>query len=115
MSEITIWHNPRCSKSRQTLALLTDAGHAPTIIEYKKTPPTKAEIQAALTALGRRPIEIIRTGDALFAELGLNKSDNDEVLLNAMAKNPALIERPIVFANGKAALGRPPETVLDIL
>lgn len=115
MSDLKIWHNPRCSKSRQTLALLQERGLTPRIIDYRETPPDASELRDTLKKLGRTAIEIIRTGDALFRELGLSKTDSQAQLISAMASNPMLIERPIVFSGTKAALGRPPEAVLDIL
>lgn len=115
MKEVTIWHNPRCSKSRQTLALVEAQGITPTVRRYLEDAPSEAEIRAALAALGLRPIEAIRTGEAEFSALSLSKDSPDEVLIRAMAEVPKLIERPIVFAGGKARLGRPPEQVLEIL
>ncbi|WP_298359795.1 arsenate reductase (glutaredoxin) [uncultured Litoreibacter sp.] len=108
---VTIWHNPRCSKSRQTLALLD----APEVRLYLKDPPSVAEITQALALLDMAPIELMRTDETLFKELGLSKSEDGATLIDAMAQNPILIERPIVFANGKAAIGRPPEAVLAII
>lgn len=110
---ITIWHNPRCSKSRQTLALIEDRGV--TIRKYLEDAPSADEIRAARDMLGVKAIDMMRVKEARFKELDLSKSDDDEVLLAAMAENPVLIERPIVFSGGKAAIGRPPEAVLDIL
>ncbi|MFP3978850.1 MULTISPECIES: arsenate reductase (glutaredoxin) [Marinobacter] len=113
---IRIFHNPRCSKSRQTLELLTDRGIAPEIIRYLETPPTERELSDILDALDRQPRELMRTGESEFKELGLDNPDlSREQLIAAMVANPKLIERPIVFANGKAAVGRPPENVLKIL
>ena len=111
----TIWHNPRCSKSRQTLALLQEKGEEVTIRAYLDDAPTAAELRDALQALGLGVIDITRTGEVVFKELGLSKTDNDATLIAAMASHPKLIERPIVFKDGRAALGRPPEAVLDIL
>ena len=110
-----IWHNPRCSKSRQTLAILKDRGIEPAERLYLIDGPTADEIRAVLAMLKREAIEIVRTKDALFKELGLTKLTSADDLITAMVKNPALIERPIVIANGKAAIGRPPEAVLDII
>lgn len=110
---ITIWHNPRCSKSRQTLALLE--GHEVEVRNYLEDTPTVAELQAAQAALGLSTIQMMRPKEAVFKELGLSKDAPEETLLAAMAANPKLIERPVVFANGKARLGRPPEQVLEIL
>lgn len=110
----TIWHNPRCSKSRATLALIEDAGITPTIRLYQDNAPTADEIRAALTLLKIPATELIRSGEALYKELDL-KTANEETLIDAMAAHPKLIERPVVINNNKAALGRPPESVLDIL
>lgn len=113
---VTIYHNPRCSKSRQTLALLRGRGIEPTIIEYLKSPPDAERLNALLTLLGREPRALMRAGEAPFKELNLgDPSKSREALVAAMIAHPILIERPIVVANGKAALGRPPEAVLDIL
>lgn len=106
-----IWHNPRCSKSRQTLALLED----PDIRLYLQDPPDAAQITEALRLLDMPTIKLVRTSEAAFKELGLGKDAPDEELIKAMAAHPILIERPLVFANGKAAIGRPPEAVLAIL
>jgi len=115
MSTVTIWHNPRCSKSRQTLALIEEKGIAPKVRRYLEDAPSEAEIRAALAALGLRPIEAMRVKEKEFKEMGLAKDSDDDTLIAAMAEVPKLIERPIVFAAGKARLGRPPEQVLDIL
>ncbi len=111
----TIWHNPRCSKSRQTLALLQDRGEKIDIRTYLDDAPTTGEIRQALRALDLRAIDIIRTGETIFKELGLSKTDDDDTLIAAMATHPKLIERPIVFKGARAVLGRPPENVLTIL
>ncbi len=114
---IKIYHNPRCSKSRQTLALLTDRGIEPETILYLENPPSAAEVLGLAKELGIPPLEFTRTKESLFKELGLSKKDerSDEEWAKLLAANPKLIERPIVVANGKAALGRPPENVLQIL
>ncbi len=111
---VTIYHNPRCTKSRETLALLEKKGVKPTIIEYLKTPPTAAELKKLLAMMGKSPREAIRKGEAPYKDLGLAEA-NDAQLIKAMAENPILIERPIVVKGSKAALGRPPESVLAIL
>jgi len=112
----TIYHNPKCSKSRQTLQLLQQNSITPTIIEYLKTPPTADTLKAILGQLGLAPRDLMRRKEDLYAELGLdNSSLSDDDLIDFMVAHPILIERPIVLANGKAALGRPPEQVLDIL
>lgn len=112
---ITIWHHPRCSKSRKTLELLQNHGGEITIIKYQETAPTRTEIRATLDLLGIAAIDLVRTGEAVFKSLGLTRDTDCDTLINAMAQNPVLIERPIVFANGRAAIGRPPENVLNIL
>lgn len=110
---ITIWHNPRCSKSRQTLALIEDKGDV-SIRKYLEDAPSADDIRAARDLLGIKAIDMMRPKEAAFKEMSLAKTDDDETLIAAMATNPKLIERPIVFANGKAALGRPPESVLAL-
>lgn len=110
---LTIWHNPRCSKSRQTLALIE--AHAPTVRLYLTDAPSEAELRAAAKALGLKPIEMMRTGESEFKAEGLTKDSEDDALFAAMARVPKLIERPIVFAGDKAVIGRPPEAVLSLL
>ena len=113
---VTIYHNPRCSKSRDTLKLIETRGLKPKIVDYLKTPPSAAELKAILKRLGLKPEKLLRTGEPRYAELGLKDLDlDDDALIALMVANPILIERPIVVANGKAAIGRPPETVLEIL
>lgn len=113
---VTIYHNPRCSKSRTTLQLLEARGIKPKIVEYLQTPPTTAELKAILKELGLKPRDLMRKNEPLYAELRLKDRDlDDEALIALMVKNPILIERPIVVAGGKAAIGRPPEQVLEIL
>ena len=112
---LTIWHNPRCTKSRQTLALLEEQGHAPTVRRYLEDAPSEAELRAAAAALGLAPIAMMRTKEPEFKAEGLTKDSDDDALFAAMARVPKLIERPIVFNGDKAAIGRPPESVLDIL
>ncbi|MGD1935877.1 MAG: arsenate reductase (glutaredoxin) [Candidatus Phaeomarinobacter sp.] len=113
---LRIYHNPRCSKSRQTLTLLQENGHTPEVIEYLKSPPTADELRDVLQMLGMSPRDLMRKGEAVYKELELgNASLSDEQLIDAIVANPILIERPIVIAADKAAIGRPPERVLDIL
>jgi arsenate reductase len=112
--DVIIWHNPRCSKSRETLALLEDEGHEVEERLYLVDMPTKNEILDVLDKTGLKPSQLIRRKDALFKELGLADADEDALLI-AMVEHPKLIERPIVLAEDKAAIGRPPEAVLDIL
>lgn len=114
--QVTIYHNPRCSKSRQTLALLERRGLQPKIVEYLENPPTRKRLRQILKLLGLQPRDLMRKNEPAYRESGLDDETlSDAVLISAMVKNPVLIERPIVLANGKAALGRPPEQVLDIL
>ena len=115
-STTSIWHNPRCSKSRGTLELLRERDIEPQVIDYQQNPPDATELEHALALLGMQPRDLMRKGEAAYAELGLdNPKLTREQLIAAMVAHPILIERPIVFANGKAAIGRPPEAVLDIL
>ncbi|MEP3298942.1 MAG: arsenate reductase (glutaredoxin) [Pseudoruegeria sp.] len=112
MAVTTIWHNPRCSKSRQTLALLAENNITPTIRLYLKEPVTAMEIEQLQQQLGLPLIEIMRTKDAAFKEANLSKDSTKEELQAALLENSALLERPIVTHDGKAAIGRPPEQVL---
>jgi arsenate reductase len=113
---IQILHNPRCSKSRATLQLLRDHGHEPEIVLYLDTPPDATKLTAILAVLECGPRELMRRGEPEYRELGLDDpSLGHDELVAAMVANPKLIERPIVLAEGKAAVGRPPESVLDIL
>ena len=113
---VQILHNPRCSKSRATLALLQERGIQPDIVLYLEQPPSAAELGEILTLLDRSPRELMRRGEAEYAEQGLDDPElSDQQLISAMVATPRLIERPIVLANGRAAVGRPPESVLEIL
>jgi len=113
---LEIWHNPRCSKSRQTLELLREQGHEPTIIEYLKTPPTAARLKAVLAMLGMSPRELMRRKEADYKEQGLaDETLSNDALIAAMIEFPKLIERPVVINGDRAAVGRPPEQVLAIL
>jgi arsenate reductase len=113
---VVIYHNPRCGKSRSTLELLRSRGVEPAIIEYLKTPPSTVELEDILGKLGLEPRELMRKSEAAYKETGLDDPSLDRAaLIAAMVANPILIERPIVLANGKAAIGRPPENVLAIL
>ncbi len=113
---VTIYHNPRCSKSRATLAMIEEKGIAPQIIEYLKEGPDAETLTRVLDMLGKSPRDILRKGEDAYKELGLSDaSKSDEELIAAMVAHPVLIERPIVLSGDKAALGRPPEQVLDIL
>ncbi len=112
---ITLWHNPRCSKSRAALKLLTDRGVETKVRLYLADPPSREEIDRVLHKLGLPASALIRSGEALYRELGLDEVDDDEELLNAMAENPILIERPIAIRGSRAVVGRPPEDVLNLL
>lgn len=111
-----IYHNPRCSKSRQTLGLLEEHNVTTEVIEYLKTPPSKQELKQLLELLNLEPRELMRSEEKEYAELGLDdESLSRDALIEAMVAHPKLIQRPIVIHNGKAVIGRPPENVLDIL
>ena len=113
---IEIFHNPRCSKSRATLALLQEKGYQPTIRLYLEDPPDRNELRAILGKLGLDARELLRKGESEYRELGLaDPSLDEDSLIDAMATHPRLIERPIVLKGDHAAIGRPPESVLDIL
>jgi arsenate reductase len=113
---VTIWHNPRCGKSRQTLALLQEKGVTPIIREYLKQPPSKAEVETLLDMVGGEPAALIRDGEAEFKALGKKKAEMSKAdVAKAIAAHPILLQRPIVVAGNKAAIGRPPEAVLPLL
>lgn len=112
--DVTIFHNPKCSKSRQTLALLRDRGVEPHVVEYLKTPPDEDTLRDLLSKLGLSPRQLVRDKESVFTELHLADTD-DATLVRAMAEHPILIERPIVVAGDRARLGRPPENVLELL
>jgi arsenate reductase len=114
-SDVTIYHNPRCSKSRKTLELLRERGIEPNIVEYLKSPPDKAVLQRITKLLGLNAEEITRKGEDTFKQHFAGKALNEDQWLDALAKYPILIERPIVTRGDKAVLGRPPEHVLDLL
>lgn len=113
---VTIWHNPRCAKSREALQLLEGRGVTPRVVRYLETPPDAAELERVLGALGLEPRQLMRTKEPLYKELGLgDPALTREQLVAAMVANPKLIERPVVLQGAKAALGRPPERVLELL
>jgi arsenate reductase len=113
---VTIYHNPRCSKSRATLALLEERGIDPNVLLYLENPPSADELDRVLKALGKEPRELMRKGEEPYKNLNLaDESLSRDGLIKAMVENPILIERPIVVNGKKAAVGRPPESVLDIL
>ncbi|NNE52729.1 MAG: arsenate reductase (glutaredoxin) [Sulfitobacter sp.] len=111
---ITLWHNPRCSKSRQALALIEASGTLVTVRRYLEDSPDAAEITAALAALGIPAIEMMRRGEKAFTQAGLSTSDDEATLVAAMVAHPILIERPIAFAGDRAVIGRPPEEVQEL-
>ncbi len=115
MTEFTIYHNPRCSKSRQTLALLREQGVEPRIVEYLQAPPTAAELKAILTKLGLKPEQVVRKGEEVFKRKYAGTALTDAQWIKAMTTDPVLIERPIVVAGRRAVLGRPPENVQLLL
>ena len=113
---VTIYHNPRCSKSRQTLQLLRDRGIEPQVVEYLKTPPSSDELDVVLAKLGIEPRALMRTKEAAYREAGMaDEALSRRALIDLMVANPIVIERPIVVNGARAALGRPPESVLSIL
>ena len=113
---VKIYHNPRCSKSRQTLALIEEKGITPEIVEYLKNEPSVSDIKNLLAGLGMEPRDLMRKGEAVYKELNLKNQDlSQDELINAMAENPILIERPIVITDKGMRIGRPPELVNEIL
>ena len=112
---ITIYHNPRCGKSRAALALLEQRGLKPLVIEYLKQPPTKAQLRALTSKLGIRPEQLVRKNEAIYKKKYKDKTLSDEQWLAVLADDPILIERPIVLRGERAVVGRPPERVLELL
>ena len=113
---VTIYHNPRCSKSRQTLSLLQEKSININVIEYLKTPPDISQLKQILKQLGYEPRQLMRKSEQIYKDLDLgNENKTAADLIIAMTQNPILIERPIVLSGEKAAIGRPPESVLNIL
>ncbi len=110
-----IYHNPRCSKSRQTLQLIEDKGVSVEVIKYLEDVPTKEELVTILEKLGMKPLQLIRKGEAIYKENFKGKELTNEQWIEAMVAHPKLIERPIVLKGDKAVLGRPPENVLDLI
>lgn len=115
MKTFTIFHNPKCTKSRATLALLQEHGVEPRVIEYLKTPPTAAELKALVAKLGIKPEQLVRKGEEVFEANYAGKTLTDAQWLEALAKHPILIERPIVVSGNRAVIGRPPENVKPLL
>jgi arsenate reductase len=115
MTTFTIFHNPKCTKSRQTLALLQEHGVEPQVVEYLKNPPTAAELKGILAKLGMKPEQLVRKGEDDFKANYAGKSLTDAQWIEAMVKHPILIERPIVVSGNRAVIGRPPENVKPLL
>ena len=115
MSTVTIWHNPRCSKSRNAVALLEEKGVDADIVKYLDTPPSKEELVEMLKMLGISARELMRTKEAIYKELNLKDENDEDKLIEAMVDNPKLIERPIVIKDGKAAIGRPIENIVALI
>ncbi len=115
MANVTIWHNPRCGKSRDAAKLLEEKGIDADVVKYLETPPSKKELKAVLKMLGISARELMRTKEDIYKELNLKEESDEEKLIDAMVENPKLIERPVVIKDGKAAIGRPLENIIDIL
>jgi len=115
MAEITVFHNPKCGKSRATVALIETRGITPRIVEYLKTPPTRTELKAILDKLGMKPEQLLRKGEEIFKAEYAGKTLTDAQWIDAMVKHPILIERPIVIRGNRAVLGRPPENAEALL
>ncbi|NBB93421.1 MAG: arsenate reductase (glutaredoxin) [Gammaproteobacteria bacterium] len=113
---ITIYHNPRCSKSRQTLALIRDRGFEPRVVEYLRQPPTRQELKRIIDCLGIAARDVIRSSEPEYRSLGLDDASlDDSVLIEAACEHPRLLQRPIVLRGERARIGRPPEAVEDLL
>ncbi|MCK5855299.1 MAG: arsenate reductase (glutaredoxin) [Sulfurovaceae bacterium] len=115
MKDIKIWHNPRCSKSRASFALLEEKNIEVEVVKYLDTPPTEDELKALLVMLGMQPRELMRTKEEIYKTLNLKSEDDNATLIKAMVKHPKLIERPIVIRGDKAVIGRPIENVVELL
>jgi arsenate reductase len=115
MSDVIIYHNPRCSKSREALKLLEENGVEAEVVRYLDNPPSKEELKALLKKLGISARALMRTKEKIYKELGLKDVDDEEKLIEAMVQHPKLIERPVVIKGDKAVIGRPPEKVLEIV
>ena len=115
MANVQIWHNPRCSKSRNAVALLEENGVDAEVVKYLDTPPSRAELIAVLDMLGLSAKGLMRNKEDIYKELGINDIHDEDVLISLMLANPKLIERPIVIKDGKAAIGRPIENIMEII
>jgi arsenate reductase (glutaredoxin) len=115
MSELTIYHNPACSKSRETLALIRASGHEPRVVEYLKTPPSEAELATILRKLGIEPLQLVRRNEQIFKDKYAGRKLGDQEWIKAMIEHPILMQRPIVVRGEAAVIGRPPEAVEPLL
>lgn len=115
MNDLTIYHNPRCSKSRATLALLQERGLTPRVVDYLTSPPSSAELESIIAKLGINPGQLVRHGEEIYQARYRGKTLTDEQWIAAMVRDPILIERPIVVLGHRAVIGRPPEAVLALL
>jgi len=116
MTDLTLYHNPRCSKSRAALQLLEERGLQPTVVHYLDTPPSAAQLREVLNKLGIPARQLLRSGEDEYRELNLADSTlDDHALIEAMVAHPRLIERPILIAGDRAVIGRPPENILELL
>lgn len=113
--QTTIYFNPKCSKCNMTLELLKEKGKTPEVVEYLQTAPSKEELKSILSLLGLSADQLLRKHENAYQEAGLSDASSEDEILDAMTSHPILIERPIVVHNGKAAIGRPPENILEIL
>ena len=115
MNDITIWHNPKCSKSREAMSILEDNNCEAIVIKYLETSPTKDEITTALTMLGMNPRELMRTKEDIYKELNLQEENDYDKLVDAMVSNPKLIERPVIFKGNQAIIGRPTDKIAKFI
>jgi arsenate reductase len=115
MKTFTVYHNPKCTKSRQTLGLLEESGAEPKVIEYLKNPPTAAELKGILAKLGMKPEQLVRQCEEVYKEKFAGKTLTDAQWIEALVKHPILIERPIVVSGDRAVIGRPPENVKALM
>ena len=115
MAKVTIWHNPRCSKSRNALALLEEKGVEVEVVKYLDTPPSRVELVVVLEMLGLSAKGLMRSKEAIYKELGIKDITDEDTLINLMIANPKLIERPIVIKDAKAAIGRPIENIIELI
>lgn len=115
MSQITIWHNPRCSKSREALSILEENGCDKEVVKYLETTPTKEQIKKILKMLGISPRELMRTKEGIYKELDLQNETDEEKLVEAMEQNPKLIERPVLIKNTQAIIGRPTSIIAEFI